>query len=85
MALQKTARRPGRPGCIGVKCHRLDEPNVLNHKRNPRATPHGADYLHNSPRHMHTVILHSDSKGQRFESTRAHQSIEIEHDLSQCR
>lgn len=62
MALQKRARCPGRPGCIGVKCHSLDEPNVLNQKKNPRKTPHGADYLHNSPRHMRTV-LHSDSKG----------------------
>ena len=62
--------------CVGVKCHKMDELSVLSHKDNVSAAPHGAEYLHNSPRNIRTVILHSDSKGQWFESTRAHQPLE---------
>ncbi len=63
--------------CVGVKCHKTDELNVLSHKDNVSAAPHDAEYLRNSPRNIRAVILHSDSKGQRFESSRAHQLPEI--------
>ena len=63
--------------CVGVKCHKTDELNVLSQKGNVSAAPHDAEYLRNSQRNIHAVILHSDSKGQRFESSRAHQLIEI--------
>ncbi len=74
--LQDRARRQVRSACIGVKCHKWGEPNLLNHKGNVRAAPHDADYLHNRPRNIRAVILHSDSKGQRFESSRARQPAE---------
>ena len=50
---------------------------MLNRKGNVRAAPHRADYLHNRPRNIRTVLLHSDSKGQKFESSRARQLAEI--------
>lgn len=50
--------------CTGVKCRKVNESNVLNHKKNARATPHGADYLHDSPRDIRAGILHSDSISQ---------------------
>lgn len=62
---------------VGAKSHKMDERNVLNHKDNLCAAPDGAEYLHNSPRNIRAVILPSDSKGQWFESTRAHQLLEI--------
>ena len=63
--------------CVGVKCHKAGDLNVLNRKEELWVAPHGAKYLQNSPRNIRTVILPSDSKGQWFESTRAHQLLEI--------
>ena len=55
----------------------MDEINILIQKDNVYAAPHEAEYLQITTRNMRAVILHSDSKGQRFESSRAHQPTEI--------
>ena len=75
--LQGQARRQGRAACFGVKCHKACERNLLNHKKDVSNAPRDANYPQNSPCNIRTVILPSDSKGQRFESSRAHQLIEI--------
>jgi hypothetical protein len=41
--LQGRARRQVRSACIGVKCHKWGEPDLLNHKGNVRAAPHDAE------------------------------------------
>jgi len=75
--LQSQARRQGRSACFGVKCHKACERNLLNDKKDVSNAPRDANYLQDSPCNIRTVILDSDSKGQWFESTRAHQPIEI--------
>ena len=59
--LHNPARGPETSAYVGVKCHKMDEVNVLSHKDNVSAAPHDAEYLQNRPRNIRAVILHSDS------------------------
>jgi len=59
--LQMKARCRKRSACVGVQYHKVCERNLLSHKADTPTAAHGADYLHNSPRHVRAVILHYDA------------------------
>lgn len=75
--LQGRARRGERPACVGVKCHKVCERNLPNHKADtPTAPP--APIIHTIARAMYVWLFCLPiPKVSGFESTREHQPLEI--------
>ena len=60
--------------CVGVKCHKAGDLNVLNRKEELWVAPHGTEYLQITQRNIRVVILDSDAGAQGLTGHRGQRS-----------